>query len=140
MKHILIAAIAAITLTGANAQGLKSELGWNVVFTGTPNANDREAAIWLIDKENAKIEQANAALAEGETPTPLYLKSNRAKLKASAQAILSKIIENAWDSFLVRAGQEAAAEDEVEKWYQEATEEARAAAKAALLAGQKPKR
>lgn len=141
MKTILLATVSALLLTGLTFAEPASNLSFQVQATGQLNDADRVAAQWLVAQANAQITAANAALAEGETPTPLFPDGSPADIRTSALTILAQTVANAWASYVVRSAEEETAPKE--EWIEairNATPEARAAALQNLRSNQVPQK
>jgi hypothetical protein len=120
-----------------------SDVSFAVSIGGTANAADREGAVWLITKRNAEIVQENASRAAAnppQPPLPLLLFGTADEIKTSYQALLEELLLKIHASYVSQSGIDAANKDQVANLWRNATEAARAAAKAELVSGQKPQK
>lgn len=128
MKILLIAAIAAL-LSGVAFADPVSALTFSVGATGTPNEFDVEAAAYVVAAENVK------RVANSQAPLPT---STNAELKASYLQILTQMVLDIHTRYAKQAARQSEENEGLKDLWLNATQAARDAAKAALLADQKP--
>lgn len=102
-----------------------SDITFTIDYTGTPNRDDSDAAVYVIDR-------ANDDLLSADPNATLWPKSTNAEIKASYLSILLTTVTRAHDSYIQQAAENKLNEQNVRDLWDDATDAQRASAITAL--------